>query len=70
MVQYQGVDEKKQKCPKYSVLAEWRGVHLEEGSLDGLPQDVARHAAVEPGVLGIHIFHSVAVWGALGGTCS
>ena len=70
MVDHQGVDEKEEKCLEYSLLTWRRRVHLEEGSLDGLPQDVTGYATVEPGILGVHIPNSVPVWGALGGSCS
>ena len=70
MVDHQGVDEKKNECLEYFLFACRRRVHLEERSLDSLPQNVACHATVEPSVLGVHISHSVLVWGTLRSTRS
>ena len=70
MVDHQGMDEKEDESLVYSSFAWWCRINLEERSLDCLPQNVARHTTVEPSVLGVHISHSVPVWGTLGGTCS
>ena len=47
------------------VLTSMRGwlasVDLQVGDVDRLPQDVPRHAAVEPGVLHVHGVYGVAV---------
>ena len=47
------------------VLTSMRGwltpVDLEVGDVDSLPEDVARHAAVEAGVLHVHGVDGVAV---------
>ena len=39
----------------------WGGADVEESLLSGLPQDVAGHAGVEAGVLGVHTLYLVAV---------
>ena len=48
------------------VLTSMRGwlasVDLQVGDVDSLPEDVARHAAVEASVLHIHGVDGVAVW--------